>query len=281
MDVSSDSPSVWWGSFALKEGEVGCWHVGPTHFWLVHHESEWRLYYQPQPDPLEMRASVHVPLSEEEQKAFEEGAALETTSLRFAQQVLKDDVTVLPALADRPMIVRPETPLSILPEQTVTLYVSTPLWVQFRVEGRLMTELPSLRPPDTWFGPSTREGELCYATRTNARLVLDHVPQRMNRAVTPLLVRNRGIDPLQLERVQLPVQHLTLYRSIYNFLWTSPVEVVRESDQQSVSIHIQPTPPPEASQPEVFILPRVAIRTTIINRIGGWFGLQRTLPFNM
>lgn len=281
MSQSPDAPSVWWGEFSLKEGETGCWHIGPTHFWLTHRTHEWRVCHESQPDPLEMQTSVHVPLDSAAQSDFEQNTITGATVLRFVKQASENQVSVLPALADRPMVIRPETPLSILPEQTVTLYVSTPLWVQFHVKDRLMADLPSLRPADTWFGPSTREGELCYTSRTSARLVLDDIPQRMNRAVTPMVVRNRGSDLLQLERVQLPVQHLTLYRSIHNFLWTSPVEVVREPDQQSVSIDIQPTPPSEASQPEVFIKPRVALRTTIINRIGGWFGLQRTMPFNM
>ena len=52
------------------------------------------------------------------------------------------------------------------------IYVSTPLWVRVDVHDppQFLQEIPVIRPSDTWFGPSTREGELGYAGRTHGRL---------------------------------------------------------------------------------------------------------------
>ncbi|GAB5520780.1 MAG: hypothetical protein RhofKO_30310 [Rhodothermales bacterium] len=265
-------PAVWWGEFQVAEGEVGCWHIGPLHVWLKRRPNEWRIVQQPQDDPMEMRTSVMVPLSAAEVEAFHANMG-EHTPLRFTKATGDVPIQVMPALADRPIIIRPDAPLWILPNQAATLYVSTPLWVRFSEGGHVMTELPSLRPPDTWFGPSTREGELCYASRTNARLVLEDLPKRMNRAVTPVNVYNKGTDALHLERIKLPVEYLTLYRSMYNFLWTQPVDVVREADQESVTITMHTRPPDDAAEPEVLVPPRLQSRPTIINRITGWFSL--------
>ncbi|MEM1093812.1 MAG: hypothetical protein AAGJ10_04340 [Bacteroidota bacterium] len=271
-DPDAAVPAVWWGDFHVAEGEVACWHIGPLHVWLERRPNEWRLVQQAQADPMEVRTRVMVPLDAEQVGAFRH-ATESAVPLRFTRATEDAPIRVMPALADRPVVVRPEAPLWILPGQAATLYVSTPLWVSFSEGNHAMTELPSLRPPDTWFGPSTQEGELCYASRTDARLVLDDLPKRMNRAVTPVNVLNKGSDPLHLTRIKLPTEHLTLYRSIHDFLWTQAVDVEREADQDNVTITMHTRPPEDAAQPQVLVPPRRKSRLTIINRISGWFSL--------
>jgi hypothetical protein len=89
-----------------------------------------------------------------------------------------------PMLADRPVVVRARQSVFIPPGEEAMLYLSTPVWVSIDLgePARALREIPVLRLSDTWFGPSTREGELCYAARTHARNHLDQVPRRPHRA---------------------------------------------------------------------------------------------------
>ncbi|HJS74528.1 MAG TPA: hypothetical protein VJ921_09585, partial [Vicinamibacteria bacterium] len=134
--------------------------------------------------------------------------------------------------------------------ESITLYCSTPLWI--RVEAGLtrvkLMESAIERPSDTWVGPSTREGEICYATQTAARLERSSVPRHPHRAVTELRIRNAANDTLLLEKVNLSVPYLSIYAGRDGVLWTESVLLERSS---STTIgRLQIGHPPEPSEVE-------------------------------
>jgi hypothetical protein len=153
-----------------------------------------------------------------------------------------------PALADQPLVVRPEIPLFIPGGEAVSLFVSNPLWL--RVVGDplgTLLDIPLRRPSLTWFGPNPVSGELCYATRTHPRLHLENVVVPVSRAVTPVRVVNRAESPLALERLKIPVPHLELFATAAHTLWTSAVEVKRSSDGSTAEVHFLPGAPEHAA----------------------------------
>jgi len=245
------SATPWWGTFEVGEEEAGRWDIGPTTLWLRRTAHEWRVLYRSTGASLEAESAVTLPLGDDAWAAVEADATNgDLSGQRHSFRSAPASVTLHPLPADRPVVVRPESPLSVPAGEAVTLYVSTPLWVQVEVAAQTLQEVPSHRPSDTWFGPSTREGELCYAARTSGRLRIDDVPLRMHRAVTPLHVHNRATDGLPLERVQVPAPHLTVYASDTQGLWTDAVTVTRRAsgDPSSVEIDAGPPAPVEAAQ---------------------------------
>lgn len=250
MDTRKDASAtsakrVWWGDAPLEVGELRRWRIGPTTVWAERLEHEWRLWHEQQDDFLANDLEVAQPAVHEE---IPESAKMHRFS--FERSVAK--LALLPMLADRPMIVKPESPFSVPSGESITLYVSTPTWVtlQFGSPPQRLLEFPSFRPSDTWFGPSTREGELCYASRTAGRLTLAEIPVRPHRAVTPIRIRNRASDALFLERVKVPVMYLSVYRGTERdddvHLWTEPVTLVREQSGDLAALQLGKTAPPEA-----------------------------------
>jgi hypothetical protein len=205
----------WWGQWTVEEGEAVRWRVGPLTLQLSRSRDEWRVAYGNADDPLDSSLEISGPV-----KGSEPDASL--TVNRFAARGESGHLQLLPALADRPVINRPQEPFYVLPDDEVALYISTPLWV--RVEAgepaALLQELPTHRPSDTWFGPSTREGEMCYAARTHCRLRFEELPFRPHRAITPIVLRNQAAETLLLERLSVPVRRLSLYSADQRFLWT-------------------------------------------------------------
>ena len=67
------------------------------------------------------------------------------------------------------------------------------------------------RPTDTWFGPDTQSGSLCYASRSFHRVRLAQVPTLPHRATIEVVVHNLSDSMLSLERMLISVQHLSLY----------------------------------------------------------------------
>jgi hypothetical protein len=154
----------------------------------------------------------------------------------ISRHIINDNTVTLdvkPSLADRTVVCRPKSPITIVPGASVVIYLSTPIWLTIGVidkEYTLLKEAATQRLSDTWFGASTMQGELCYASQTIGRLDLDKLPFRGQRAITPLLIENKADNDLLFERIALPVPSLSLFTSKTGQLWTQNVGLIREDD---------------------------------------------------
>ena len=284
MDVSpSESVVPWWGTYTLEEETGGQWDVGPSTIWLYRSARDWRVIHRPSTDatttdPMAPRSGVSLPIPEADLGDVLGGADPDLQISRFSFHRTEAEVTLAPALADRPVVSRPEHPLFVPPGESVTLYLSTALWVRITLaeSDRRLLEVPSHRMSDTWFGASTWEGTLCYATRTAGRLQLDKLPLRLHRGVTPLHVRNRADEPLALERVQLPAPHLALYRAPSNTLWTNAVSMRHTAAGEGAAVTIDEGPPSAVPEAERVQPPRETDRgglfTSTFSAFGALFG---------
>jgi hypothetical protein len=252
MDASpqatSDSPSTsadtaWWGAFAVPLGGAGYWRVGTLRWWAQRFEHEWRIAWHSGENPLDRSVTVDVP--------SRDVPPAEAETYRFGFATPPEQLIISAALADRPVVVRPETPFRLLPGESATLYLTTPVWVRFELPGRKLHlhEIPTSRPSDTWFGPSTLKGELCYASRTRASLSIGAVPLTPGRAITMATVRNEAEDSVLLRRVNLPLPHLVLYRDGEGRHWTQSVEIVRRRTAGEGEVRLTPGVPLACKSP--------------------------------
>lgn len=263
------APGTWWGARSIPPGRAGIWRIGPLSLWIRRFEHEWRVAYETGDDPMEDRLEIAAPVDDVEPPET-------ATTRRYVADGLTERIVLMPALLDRAVVVRPELPLDVLPEQEVTLYMSTPVFVRLQTderEGTLIDEVPSFRLSDTWFGPNTLTGELCYSSRTHARLNFQNVQFRPGRAVTAVRLRNRGRDRLRLERFNLPVPNLHLFRDAAGRLWTEMVTVERQRDRPDVEVRLQPAPPPLAEGAQRLLPPRApAERNVLVRAFGALLG---------
>ena len=153
-------------------------------------------------------------------------------TLRFTAGETGRALAVTPMLLDRSVVARPAVPVYVLPGETVRLFVATPLALRLETaDGRKrLTETATVRLSDTWFGPSTREGELCYASMTGAHTSADSIPGSWVRAITAVRVTNRGSANVRIERVKIPCTFLSVFRDEGNHLWTEELRLVRTKD---------------------------------------------------
>jgi hypothetical protein len=167
---------------------------------------------------------------------------------------------LVPLLADRPVVIRPRQAVFLPKGEATTMYLSSPLSLRIEVgnPGVLLREVPMLRLSDTWFGPSTREGELCYSGKTHARHTLAEVPRRAHRAITPLHIRNEAASPLPLDKISLPVPVLSVYGAADSSLWTETVTMIRGSDSDMAALRIEHGPPAYVGTVSLISAPRRA-----------------------
>lgn len=248
MSAETATHPAWWGPFELVTPQCGLWRIGPLDLWLLCGDHEWHLVADRPRDAQDATLEQLVPAGLEPPETAAERARF--AGLNTATGEMR------PALADRPVVSRPEQSFYVPGGAGVTLYVSTPVWLQLYHTGKLLYEMPIHRPSDTWFGPRTIEGELCYASRSHCRLTLGDVPWRPHRAVTPVQVRNEATEPLFLERLNLPVPRLSLYADSRNQLWTQTVELIHRPDRALAEVRIGEGAPDLASAGALIAAPR-------------------------
>ncbi len=237
----------WWGEVTLAVGKVARWRAGPSTVHVERRASDWRVWHATEGDAYVVAADRLAAVADDPPES--------APTLRFSFADSPDTLHVRPRLADRPVIVRPESPLVVPPGETVTLYASTPVWMALKFEVRrtrrrrapetdltVVAELPTARPTDTWFGPNTRVGELCYAVRTAARTEVADLPLRPHRAVTALTVVNRADTPLDVTRIEVPMPFLALHVDGRGRLWTDAVRFEREPDEDTTVQPVAFTP---------------------------------------
>tara|TARA_R110001592_G_scaffold167131_5_gene402520 strand:- start:10216 stop:11034 length:819 start_codon:yes stop_codon:yes gene_type:complete len=242
MKNENENQIKWWGQFDIPVNSAAQWQIESLLFGVHHVDKEWQIAYE----RLSNDDSLHNQIRFTKEM-FDHRNYSNTTRHVFRKS--SSMLELKPQLADRTVVTRPSTPISLAPGEEVTLYISTPLWVQFEVGGKKDSAIEDLainRPSDTWFGSSTREGELCYASQTTGRLNLDNLPTRPSRAITPLVVVNHAEDKLLLQRIALPVPLLSLFSTPEGILWTQPATLIRDDDGGMAELKLGKEAPKEA-----------------------------------
>ncbi|ABI57722.1 hypothetical protein ACN2MM_12675 [Alkalilimnicola ehrlichii MLHE-1] len=230
----------WYGDFNIAQGFTRQWLVGPMRLRVHHGLNEWRLLREQDPDPwLDRLEMVH----SDDPALIPEGEQLHRVVLATPESRIH--LELLPA--DRAVVSRPVSPVSVPGGEAVRVYVSTPVWVRVTLGERQhrMLEQPSYRPSDTWFGPSNMEGEICYATRSRFRLTLAEQARSPARVITPVQIRNQAADPLTLDRLNVPMPWLPLYADQDDHLWTPEVGLTRRADGDLAELRFTDQPPRE------------------------------------
>ncbi len=165
-----------------------------------------------------------------------------------------------PMLADGPVVTKPELSFHVPANGRTAVFVGTPLW--FRIHNPQsvidLLDAPIVLPYRTWFGPNTREGELCYSSRTFCRLDLEGTEPLPHRALTLVNIVNDSAESLHLQRMRIPVPQLALYRDSMHRFWTQDVTFHRtdEGGYDFAAVRLHDGPPAHAKDAERVAPPR-------------------------
>ncbi len=238
--MSEPEQPPWWGVFDCPPDAPRHWRVGPLHLWVQAWPGEWQLQHCLAPDPLDDSLTV---------AATDVPVPANAKVQRFASARLGHAVQLGARCPDRPVVVRPEMPFTLLAGDRVELFVGTAVWLTLApAGGEPLLELPVYRPTDTWIGADTRAGTMGYALRTSARTSLDSLVNRPGRAVTRLTLINNSRRPLAFLRVVLPMPSLSLWTGDGR-LWTDAVTYELGVDDEGDVRLDRPVDGPQLSGP--------------------------------
>ena len=258
--------SNWWDTYDVPMGRTLRWQIGPATLWVTRKPVEWSVGRVDGRDPVDNRLAIA------DDSEAPDGDEVDVS--RFAVRDESLAVRLTPALPDRPVIFKAARPFFVPAGEEATLFVSSPLWLRLDV-GEKATELldsPLQRPSDTWFGPDTLTGELCYASRTSARLHLEEIPVRPHRAITAVRIVNRAESSLPLENLKVPVPGLELFASGDGHLWTAALTLEREEDRDQARVRVTGRPQVTTSLTPVAQPRTPTSRGVLIDAFGGLLG---------
>ena len=225
----------WWDALELPPQGYASLQLGPLHLLLSRSKGVLQLATRADGDALDERLERGVV------SAWQPPAGYDVQRFALGDGPLR----LQPRLPDRFAVARPERPTTVPAGVTLTAYLTVPVWVAVLDGETTLTEIPVYRPSDTWFGPSTMEGELGYALRTSLKTSYKRLHLRPHRAVTRLTIVNRGSTPLAISRLRLPMDELSLHAG-QTALWTEELRIVRKQDDDTAEVTIPGSLPDEA-----------------------------------
>lgn len=225
---SAQEKVAWWGESAIQSGKRLQLLCGDLQLEILPKDNEWLVQYQLSKDLTVFKAKLSYGDASDEAIEFE-------NKQRFVSNNLPDHVILQPALADRSITCKPKVTVTLFPRQQVSLFVGLPLWLQLHMEGiaTAILDIPTVRISDSWFGPDTRKGVICYASTNNEQLDLKPTINHGTRASLEVRVNNNSDQILSLDKVSIPVPHLALYVDKDRKFCTRRMTLTREQDENA------------------------------------------------
>lgn len=230
-------PECWWGEFEFSPDEIKCWHIGDRSIAIKRGAHEWTVWNKETDSELNAALDVSNITSNETFK--------DVDFQRFMVRQTDSKLVIEPSLADRAMIARPSKPIVVMPNENITLYVSTPLWMTILLpqQEAPMADIPFWRPSDSWFGTSTMQGDICYSKYTDAKMDKNLLEKRSHRASTMVTLKNDQDEPLSIQRLNLPVPALKVYVDDQGEFWTDQVNILQRTEHSKPVSHLRHSPP--------------------------------------
>ena len=217
--------AISWGANAISVDETFTVELGKLALSIRRSKQEWTAEFQYRQD------------------RYVNESSQETTRIRTVFGHTDELIELVPATADRNVMVKPSQTIQVPPNESTTLFISTPVWVSGRTSTQVpLFDLPSEILSDCWFGPNTREGELCYSNPTQARMYLELLPEWPERVVTPATIKNEGDETLMIDRLSLPLALLSLYRVQQSF-WTQEIVITNTGKLDKAVVELEANPP--------------------------------------
>jgi len=225
----------------FAEGECRFWRLGRCRFWVERRAGEWRVAFA---EPAASGRSRESGALDEIEAGVSAAPPSELSWLRFITGS-GEEIIVRPALPDRPVIVRPRSPVAILPGRSARFFVRIPAWVSIIAahgeRREILIQRPVVRLSNTWFGEPD-SGELCYSFASPLAATPAEAESTPFTVVCPIAIRNEAAGPLDFQRLCVRVQYLSLYAGKES-LATNELDFHYRGADQSSPITFQEEPP--------------------------------------
>jgi hypothetical protein len=224
--------NVWTEQLTIEPEQIVKLNIGALELYLEPLKNEWQVRHGYANDD-ETSREKPIQLSRLKQRPN-----IDLELMRFIHSHQESKLRFIPRMANRSIVAKPYQPIYLPANQTVTIYISTPIWLAVKIGDQKdsLLELPSFRLSDTWFGPKPHIGELCYSSHFSGRVDLASLPRRESRIITPVKVSNQASDNLKIEKISIPCEFLEIYQNEQGELWTQELSLSRQQNKKSTKL---------------------------------------------
>ena len=235
-----NAPTDIWKFFELAEGETIRWDVGSFCFYAGRIQNDWFLWHNWR----EGSQSVDIQIRKE-------SLTHDIDYDRWAFKTPKHRILISPTMPDRPMVVRPVTPLGIPPESEVHFFINIPSRIKVSIgDERNFNELAEFSSQilsNTWFGDNFT-GILCYSNKSYIRREKQELDVIPNQIICPFKIKNKGGEILKVERICLNVKYLSIYAGQQR-LWSNEVTAIFRGHGKETQLEYANSAPKDATNP--------------------------------
>lgn len=249
-NVSSPEAASLWGRVDLSVGQSRHWQIGRRRLWLRREEERW-LYAS----DMEGSGSVDAVVSEARKR--------EEIPWKSIMGLAGDPPVLLPALPDRPVLLKAPNPVQILPGASLSLVVAVPVWLRLEA-GTPIFDLSTDRASRTWFG-DPQAGESAYALEIADWMVGETAQKGRAHVHVPLKITNESQSLLSFQRLLVRVVHLSLYEEV-GTLFTNDVSVTFRSVSQYSHLNFSDRSSLDAGNGLLLQEPRQKVSDNLIRR---------------
>ncbi|MDT8388908.1 MAG: hypothetical protein RRC34_00180 [Lentisphaeria bacterium] len=187
-----------------------------------------------------------------------------------------DRLIFKPIMPDRPIVVRPEMPVSLLPKETAMFFVGVPSFISVCVgkHEKQLCDIPTSILSNTWFGETTVDGALCYGLKTTAKREHNQLLNHPFRVICPIRIKNASSEILDIESLCLPVKHLSVYLGETR-LWGNQETVEFRGNKKWGRITSSPGSPPFDGVSGLLSSPRDVSHADIVFNV-----FRKLIPFH-
>lgn len=241
-----------WSPVEIAVGQCVSWDFGPLSVWAEHYELEWHIlpdYHSGGGGAYPSPAFGHRNKTEK------------PDSTGWRHYLLKEGnwAVPAPAMVDRPVVLRPDRALILMPGEKARFFISLPVWFRIMVgrtpaeaqkpsfgNKRTLCEFPIQPMPNAWFGDPV-SGELCYFSASRLYPEYSQVPVSPFHAVCSLRVSNESDTDLPFDRICLHTEFLGIFRSSQRLLTNEVLVVFRGADSETLIQPSKGAPPVDGS----------------------------------
>lgn len=239
-----------WGTVALDVGEGRHWQLGHRRLWLQRESERWLWATD-----MEGGGGVEVAVS----------GASKPPELPWKSIIGlgKGGPVLLPAMPDKPILLKAADPVQILSGGELSLVVAVPVFVRLEA-GAPIFDLESCSASRTWFG-DPQAGESAYALEIADWMVGRTAQKGRAHVHVPLLIKNASQDILSFQRLLVRVVHLSLYGEQETLL-TNDVAVTFSSVNQYSQISFSDRSSLDTGEARLLQEPREKVSKSLIRR---------------
>jgi hypothetical protein len=204
-----------WTKYTIDNDSIYFWKIGNIEFWIRKINKEWQI------------ATKSV--KEDDNKFVTANIVSDSGNLEWKSFIADKTrtLTILPAMPDRPLVLRPQNTLKLLPEMSVQLYVHIPVWIQLysgtaRKEN-LICEFANTTLSSTWFGDPDN-GVLSYSLPDDLNTSFEKSALLSHKVLCPLKITNNAASILDFQRLSLQVEFFNIYAE-KSLLFTNEIKV--------------------------------------------------------